>query len=141
MSFIFENILSFFAIFLMSCSLALQLKFIRFKKKSYPATAEATRVIHKKLFKVIKLKLLLENANHQVTIFKFKSNIKVGSRVDIIYNPYLLNEEDSSIVFSKILKKLNLYYFESPIVYLKNQNPLFFYMILLMLGLLIAIIT
>lgn len=139
MDFIIENFLGMIAIVLMITSLALQIKFIRFKKKSYPATAVITESIHRKFFSVFKLKMLVNKQDQYVTIFKFKANIEVGSEVEVMYNPYLLNEEDQSIVFSKVLKKLNLYYFGDPIIYFRNQNPLYFYSALLFIGFLIAL--
>lgn len=138
MEFILENLLGLFALFIMISSLALQIKFIKFKKKSYPAKALVTDVIKRKLFNVYRLKILLNQTSYQATAFKFKAKTKVGSEVEVIYNPYLISNEDESIVFSKILKKLNLYYFDRPIIYFKNQNPLWFYTGLLLLGFLIA---
>lgn len=138
MGFILENLLGLFALFIMISSLALQIKFIKFKKKSYPAKALVTDVIKRKFFNVYRLKILLDQTSHQATAFKFKAVAEVGSEVEVMYNPYLINNEDESIVFSKILKKLNLYYFDRPIIYFKKQNPLWFYIGLLLLGFLIA---
>lgn len=139
MNYIIENTFSFIAILLMITSLGLQLSYIKFKKKSYPAQAEIKEIIKRRFFNVLRIKILSEKQNYEATIFKFKISKKPGDLVDIVFNPYSINEEDQSIVISKIFQKLNSYYFDKPIVYLKGQNPLPFYLALLMAGFVIAL--
>lgn len=141
MNFILENILGLFALLIMITSLGLQISYIRFKKKSYPATAQIKEIIRRKFFNVLRIKISDEHKSYEATIFKFKTENNPGDQIEVMYNPFSIHEEDKSIVMSRILKKLNVYYFDKPIVYYKDQNPLFFYIGLLLLGFLIALLA
>lgn len=139
MNFILENIFGLIALLIMITSLGLQVSYIRFKKRSYPAQAEIKEIIRRKLFNVLRVNIMADNKNYEATIFKFKTQKAAGEKIDVMYNPYTIHEEDQSLVLSRIFKKLNLYYFDKPIVYLSGQNPLPFYIALLFLGFLLAL--
>lgn len=138
MGILLENIIGITAMIIMLTSIALQIKYIRFKKRSFPGTAEITSIQNKRFFYVINLSMKLSSGSFEFYAFKFKVDKSVGDKIEILYDPSQLNVEDNSIVISKILQRLNIYFNDRPTVYLKGQSPLKFYSGILLVGLLLT---
>lgn len=127
------------ALIFMLGSLALQLKYIRFKKKSFPVGAEVVQVTKRNFFWISELALIHEKVEYRVNLFETKAKDQVGSKIEVMYVPQDISYQDQSIVISKLLRKINLYFFEKPIVLKKDQNPLPFYFVIMLIGFTLAL--
>lgn len=122
----------------MICSLGLQLKYIRFKKKSFPTVGEVLKTRKYSFFWISKISIIHEKEEYEANLFEFRAKDQVGTKIEIMYVPQDITFSDKSVLISKILKRLNLYLFDRPTVLKKEQSPTPFYLLILIFGFFIS---
>ena len=122
----------------MICSLILQISYIRFKRKSFPTKGEILGVKKNLLFWKTDVLVIHEKSEYQTNLFEFNAQNEVGKIIDIMYVPQDITSPDKSILISKVLTKLNLYFFDKPTVLTRKQSPTYLSITLLLLGMIIS---
>jgi hypothetical protein len=135
--FIFDNTLSSLALLIMFFSIALQFSYLKFKRKSVNAKGTLESITKKKFWNEIKIQFNLEDEVMHGKLISFKKKFKVGTDVDIIYNPNQILKGDNSIVLTPLFKKLKLKSDQDFNILLKEQSPSLLHLGLIIFGLIL----
>ena len=127
-----ENLFEVIALFIMIASLYLQVKYIKFKKRSMPASGVIKKINNHKIFYTAEIEFKIESKSHYGQVFYIQGKHSLNEAVDIIYNPVFIIAPDKSVVLTPLLRKINLLKF--PTIFFSGQNPAGLHILLLILG-------
>jgi hypothetical protein len=125
------------ALLIMLSSMYLQVKYIKFKKRSMPATGLLKKLNHHKFFYTAEIQFNNEKVETHGQVFFWKNKkgdkqLQEGQSVEIIFNPHLQIKRDRSILFTPIFNRLGLV--KHPTVFFTGQNPAALHIFLLVIG-------
>lgn len=131
------------ALIIMLSSMYLQVKYIKFKKRSMPATGVIKKINNHKLFYTAEIQFSDDTRETHGQVFYWKNKkgdkkIIEGQSIDIIFNPHLQIKRDRSLLFTPLLNRLGL--MKHPTIFLAGQNPASFHIFLIFLGIIFLFI-
>lgn len=121
-------------------SIALQITYLKFKRKSLDSKGTIVELIKKKYGQIAKVEFTLEDKTRIGSTLCFFFKKPIGSEVEIFYNPKFLDVPDKSLVINPLLKKMGLKKTEQETtntILLKQQNPSLYHLSLIIIGLIL----
>jgi len=135
--FIANNLIGSLALMIMFYSIALQISYLKFRRKAVESKGKLIDVLKHKFWQLAVIEFDAQDETKKAYSLCVNNKKSPGAEVELYYNPKELDQVDKSIVITPLLKKFNLKKEPKLYVIMKQQNRSLLHMGLIIFSLIL----